>query len=213
MTTEHLRGLERKERYLGLSTLEVAKGVVRDDSRIQKVNLRWYYYVPNTVPEISKTSYWDRKDFLEEEKLKCEIEKLQPGWNIAFDSKVEDTEGNSLYLPMMDLALSKSPANLQRTIERLKEVIEPKFGGGFILETNTSYHFFGITLIDHDNWLKFLGASLLTSILIVGLDGQRNYESVVDNRYIGHSLLRDTTALRITTNETKTFAPKVVAVI
>ena len=67
--------------------------------------------------------------------------------------------------------------------------------------------------LDHDKWLKFLGASLLTGILTVASGGQYSYESVVDNRYIGHSLLRGTTGLRIITNGTKTFTPRVVALI
>lgn len=213
MTTERASGAEHKEHYLGLSTLEVARGVVGDNSKIQRVNLRWYYYVPNTVPEISRISSWDRGNFLEGEKLKNEIEKLKPGWNIAFDSKVENKKGNFSYLPMMDLALSKSPENLQRTIERLKEMIEPKFGGGFILETNASYQFFGNNLIDHDGWLNFLGTSLLMSIPTVNPEGQYSHESVADSRYIGYSLLRGRTGLRITTTGTKTFVPKVVAII
>ncbi len=213
MAVERGTSPEQKEKYLGLTTLEVARGIVGDNKRIGRVNLRWYYYVPNTVPEISRTSSWDRKDFLDVGKLGGEIEKLGSGWNIAFDSKCEDAEGNFLYLPMMDLALDKSPENLQRTQQRLRDIIKPDFGGGVILETNASYHFLGDSLISHDDWLRFLGASLLTGIINVSPDGKSNHESVADNRYIGHSLLRGTTGLRITTNGTKTFIPRAIAII
>ena len=54
-----------------------------------------------------------------------------------------------------------------------------------------------------------MGECLLTSIV----HDNYNIEQVVDNRYIGHSLIRGGNTLRITTKAEKTFEPKVIKFI
>lgn len=59
-----------------------------------------------------------------------------------------------------------------------------------------------------------IGFCLITSIVTVTPDDVPNQHEVIsDYRYIGHSLIRGSTGLRITTRGTKTFEPRVVAVI
>lgn len=215
MITEQDHSSEEKEQHLGITTLEIGRVIVDKTPQIQKVHLRYYYYVPEKPSgEEEKTHIVDRQTFLHTTEVENLIGILEPGWNIAFDSQVEDQEGKILQLPMLDLALRKSPENLERTKQRLKKIIVPNFGEGFILETNKSYHFFGERPMSQENWYKFLGLSLLTSIVTVTPDDQPNiHEMVADYRYIGHSLIRNSTGLRITTNGTKVFMPRVVAVI
>lgn len=202
-------------RYLGLTTLQCAKAVVVEDPKIQRVNFRKYFNIPEKPTEEDEELIGlDRQAFLSGNVLTRLIRDYPEGWNISFDSRVEDANGNAFQLPLMDLALRKSEENLDRTKERLKKLIVPRFGGGFILETKDSYHFFGKRLLSHGEWLKFLGFSLLTSIVTVTPEDQGNiHELISDYRYIGHSLIRGSTGLRITANGSKSVLPKVVAII
>ena len=170
------QGLEQSaDKYLGLTTLECAQIVVSAIPEIQKINLRRYFYIPEKpTKEDEKLISLDRQAFLNGNILKELMMDLSEGWNIAFDSKVEDGGGNVFQLPVMDLALRKSEENLGRTKGRLKKLIVPHFGGGFILETNRSYHFFGKRLLSHEEWLRFLGFSLLASIVTVTAEDQEN---------------------------------------
>lgn len=213
MTIEVDRPEESGEEYLGLTTLQCAWIIVVGDPQIQRVNFRRYLCVPGK-PTKDDVIGLNRQAFLDGAVVEELIEDCPERWNIAFDSKVEDANGDVFQLPMMDLTLRRSPENLDRTKERLKELIVPDFGGGFILETEKSYHFLGRRLLSHKEWLKFLGLSLLASIVIVTPNGQENiHELVADYRYIGHSLIRGSAGLRITAGGSKTVLPKVVAVI
>ena len=213
MTIEVDRPEEPGEEYLGLTTLQCAWIVVAKNPQIEWMGLRRYFYTPGK-PTKDDVIGLNRQTFLDGTVVAELIENCPERWNIAFDSKVEDTNGNVSQLPMMDLTLRRSPENLDRTKERLKELIVPDFGGGFILETEKSYHFLGKRLLSHEEWLKFLGFNLLTSIVTVTPNDQENiHELVADYRYIGHSLIRGSTGLRITAGGSKTVLPKVVAVI
>lgn len=216
MITEQGHFAQEKEQHLGLTTLEIGRVVVDKTPQIQRVHLRRYFHVPDrdrtSVEE--KVYVVDRQTFLHSEVVGKLMEKLDPGWNISLDSQVEGQKGELLQFPMMDLALNKSPENLERTKQRLKKIIVPDFGGGFILETEKSYHFFGEKPFNQEKLNQFLGLCLLTSIVTVTPDGQPNiHEMVADYRYVGHSLIRGSTGLRITTNGTKTFTPRVIATI
>lgn len=114
---------------------------------------------------------------------------------------------------MMDLHPLKSPASLEKCARRLKEIVVPEFGGGFILETGRSYHFLRRELLTPEGFIRFLGACLLTSIVTVRQNGPNIHETIADYRYIGHSLSRGSTGLRITANGEKNTLPHVVKVI
>ncbi|MBI4091916.1 MAG: hypothetical protein HY427_01780 [Candidatus Levybacteria bacterium] len=206
---------EYKEKYIGLTTLDCAKLVVAQNPHIHTLSFRAYFYIPNTESGDSEEAFRIPKDsFLQGDALNHRAQDLPERWNIAICSPVGLTDGSMRHLELLDLALSKSDENLQRTAQRLRQIIVPRFGGGFILETRKSYHFFGRRLLTPDQWLDFLGASLLTSIVTVTPDEDPNiHERVADYRYIGYSLLRRYTGLRITTNGDKTFVPRVVDVI
>lgn len=201
--------------YRGLTTLELARKVVRDLPKIRRVYFREYYYEPNKPSGSEERRFsLNREVFLRTGKLELPIQHLQEGWNIAFDSVVEDRRKKLWHLPLVDLALRKSQKNLRKTVRRLQEIIAPRFGAGYILATNRSYQFFGTRLLSHDEWLQFLAWCLLSSMVTVTPKNQENiHEMIADYRYIGHSLLRGSTGLRITAHGTKTVLPRVVAVV
>lgn len=215
MTLEAGRSEQSEDKYLGLTTLQCAGIIVAENPLIERVNLRCYFYIPEKPSgEDEKLIALDRETFLNGKVLQKLMMELSEGWNISFDSKVKDKDGNMQQLPMMDLSLQKSEENLARTKDRLERLIVPRFGGGYILETQKSYHFFGKKLLDHEEWLRFLGFSLLTSIVTVASEGQENiHELVSDYRYVGHSLIRGSTGLRITANGSKSVLPRIVSVV
>lgn len=206
---------EHREKYLGLSTLDCAKLVVAKNPDIKVLTLRSYFYIPNAESDDAEEVFsLPREEFLHGESLSQRMRSLREGWNIALHSPVELVDGSTGHFALLDLSLRKSDENRERTIGRLREIITPRFGGCFVLETRKSYHFFGEKLLTIDQWLDFLGAALLTSIVTVTPDEEPNiHEMVADYRYIGYSILRRSTGLRITANGNKTFLPRVIDVI
>ena len=61
--------------------------------------------------------------------------------------------------------------------------------GGYLLESGRYYHFYGNSLLSERKWLEFLINFLMPTVL-------------VSPRYIGHSLFRGYTCLRLTTDST-----------
>ena len=206
---------EHKESYIGSATLKCVKLIAAQNSSIKTLHFKSYFYVPHRESDDSEEAFTlSREEFLKGESLDRRIQDLKEGWNIGIHSPVQLTNGESRHFALMDIALRKSDENLLRISRRLREIVVPRFGGGFVLETGKSYHFLGHRLLTPDQWLDFLGASLLTSIVTVTLDEEPNiHEMVTDYRYVGYSLLRRSTGLRITANGDKTFVPRVVDVI
>lgn len=203
-----------KESYKGKSTLEVAQRVVDDNASIAAVNLRPYFYVPNQTSSEEERAYEiPRVQFLNYDKKDLDnwLSKLCDGYNIALDSSVLLGDGSKGHLIMADLAPQKSDENLEKIRKRFEEIIKPKYGGGYLLETKRSYQFLGDEIVPQDEWYNLLGDLLISSIVTVTpSDMPNNHEIIADYRYIGHSLKRGTTGLRLTTSGKKTFVPSVV---
>lgn len=203
------------ERLLGLSTIDIAKCIVRTNQDIAVVHFRAYHYVPNTPSGPGERIFpIKRNDFLHGYDLAAIIDSLDDGFNLALDSKIILESGDTAHFQMIDLAPRKSPEALEKITSRFREIIVPRFGGGVLLETNKSYHYFGFQVLSPEEWLDFLGLNLITSIVTqVDENLPRVHEFISDYRYIGHSILRRSTGLRVTTIGSKTFEPKVVSVI
>lgn len=215
MTTELGRILHESEKYIGLSTLGCAQEIVRINPDIAAVQLRAYCYIPDKPSGDGEPIFrLSREEFLEGTRIEEVVQSLGPEWNLALDSPVVLQSGETGHFAMVDLAPRKSSESLAKVVSRLQEIIVPRFGGGFLLETRKSYHFLGTKILSQNNWYKFLGFCLITSIVTVTPDDVPNqHEIVCDYRYIGYSLIRDSTGLRMTTRGTKTFEPRVIVVI
>jgi hypothetical protein len=90
-------------------------------------------------------------------------------------------DGSEAHIPMMDFRL-RPPAG-QEAIVTMMRSISP--AGGAVLQTENSYHFYGPELLDSKQWLAFLGKSLL-------------FQSIADDRFIGHRLQEGFCVLRLT---------------
>lgn len=206
---------EANEKYLGLSTLECVRIVVAQNPQIAAIYFRGYNYIPNKTTKDDELVYAiGRNELLTGDIIRKIVEQLPEGWNLAADSKVILQNGKIAHLPMIDLSPGKSDESKERIVSRLNEIITPIIGGGFLLETERSYHFLGSRVLTIEEWFQFLGYSLITSIVTKTPDDQPNiHEVIADYRYIGHALIRGSTGLRVTANGEKTVAPKVVAVL
>jgi hypothetical protein len=111
-------------------------------------------------------------------KSHCVINPREDVFAIA--SKCTLRNGCKAHIPMMDFAL-KSPEGREAVVATMKG-ISPS--GGIVLQTENSYHFYGTELLNPNQWLEFLGKSLL-------------FQGVIDPRYIGHRLKEGFGVLRL----------------
>lgn len=199
---------------IGLKTIDCARYVVAQNPQIEEIFFRGYNYVPNKPSGEEPRFPVSRDRLLAGFDPEVLLDGLDEGFNIALDSRALLTAGEETNFLMVDLAPGKTPDNQIKIEERFRELIVPHFGGGFLLETNRSYHYFGLGAFNFNRWLDFLGWCLITSIVTKTPDDQPNiHEVIADYRYIGHSILRRSTGLRVTTRDSKVFEPKSVAVI
>jgi hypothetical protein len=109
------------------------------------------------------------------------IEELPAEAALAVCSEVILRSGKPAHVPLIDFQCAKSRKNLEFLSAAFSR-IEPK--GGVILASANSYHFYGMSLLSHAEWYRFVGRCLLL-------------EPLVDVRYLGHCLLDGFAALRI----------------
>lgn len=211
---EKINPIPEKESYRGFSTLKLVHEVISGNPSIRSVNLSAYRHISHIHTDNDRFSREIPREFFlstEQEDLNKQAESYGEGWNVNLNSNVVLTDRSIGHLIIVDLAPKKSKRNLALIKERFSEIIKPSYGGGFFLETGESYHYLGESLINKDEWYKLLGDFLLTSVVKVMPKGTSSVHKVLgDYRYIGHSLKRGYTAMRLTTMGTKTFSPFVV---
>lgn len=195
---------------IGSNCRDVLREIIFRHS-ITMVDFRAYYYIPQRAdcprkPFLLKTG----EGF--ESRLEEEIGQLQDGWDIGVYSNVFTDKGKR-HIPQIDFELPISPKSQEILIGILEEKIVPDFGGGALLESGGSYHFWGTKrlLYPRDwgthfeiDWADFMGVLLLTS-------GHQTL-NLVDVRWVGYSLLRGATVLRVSA-KTKQVLPHIVAII
>ena len=209
-----MKTLIKKRKLKGLPTLEVLRNVVRKNKEIKQIEARAYYYVPHKISSSKeeKIILLSREEFLNDDLLKDHANALKEGWNIGINSRVKLKNGKIAHIPMLDLAPRKSAVSLRKLTARIGKMIKPVFGGGYIIETGKSYHYLGKKVFPDNLFEEFCGRSLIASIVTVTPEGIPNiHEHIADYRYIGYSLVRHFTCMRITTRGDKTFEPRVIA--
>lgn len=129
--------------------------------------------------------------------LQRKLKALSKNVVLALCSKCRIDDGTTLHLPMMDFRAEPTTENLSKVKTALSE-ISPE--GGVILESGRSYHYLGFSLMNEDQWLKFLAKCLLLAPL-------------TDTRYIAHRILEGIGSLRISTCKLKPYMPVAVEVL
>jgi hypothetical protein len=123
-------------------------------------------------------------------------EKSDNDWMVSMTSIWKNEKQEKFYLPVMDFSIEISDESEQLVRERLKGVLDlyPQFGRGSLVQTNNSYHFVGDTLIVQKDWIAFCANMIL-------LKHSRETRDIADVRFIGHSLVRGYTCVRISEKE------------
>jgi len=100
---------------------------------------------------------------------------------LAVTSRVTLADGRMSHIPMIDFQCRNNSENLAYLRSAMLRL---DTAGGFLLVSGNSFHFYGLTLLAHEDWVGFVGRSLLL-------------EPLVDVRYLGHCLLDGFASLRI----------------
>jgi hypothetical protein len=115
---------------------------------------------------------------------------------LALCSQLRVHEGYALHLPMLDFAVRPSPTALAVVEEMLKIINQ----AGAIVNSGNSYHFIGVSLLTADEWVRFIGQSLLLAPFI-------------DARFLGHRLYDGECRLRMFAPNKSPKVPVVVACV
>jgi hypothetical protein len=106
----------------------------------------------------------------------------------------------TLHLPMMDFACDPKSATL-RDITVQPIIVAAFLESGFSLEelefyeSGHSFHAYGLNPVPYYEWTRFMGTMLLLNL--------PNWTRAVDDRWVGHRLLKGYGALRWTCNNPK----------
>jgi hypothetical protein len=121
----------------------------------------------------------------------CEV---HPGSAVDVKSAIQLTGGSVLHIPMLDF---RRPSLESASALAAAVVTTLDIGGGFLLWSGSSFHFWGAKLMTAAELPMFLGRALLFSPL-------------VDSRWIGHQLIEGQCGLRISRSAVHPHAPRVV---
>lgn len=152
--------------------------------------------VNNFLFEDTHNEHWDvSASDLTTEIINERIAKLPRDQALGLKSKCIFRDGTVRYIPMMDFKLGHSMGNL----ELLRTFLQRLALKGVIVDSGTSYHFYGFDFLDHARWMKFMGECLLVPWS--------------DSRWIGHCLLADGGGLRISATKLKPKLPVICEVL
>jgi hypothetical protein len=126
-----------------------------------------------------------------------ELERnLEPGQEIALHSRVYLRKGPSpgretciRHIPMIDFKGKVGLSDLERVAEIAVDFHCHEMAAYF---SGRSFHFYGFTLLTHEEWIRFMGR-----VLLLNLPGR---PALVDARWVGHRLLAGYSSLRWSQN-------------
>jgi len=116
---------------------------------------------------------------------------------LAISSLVSCSDGGQKHIPMLDLHCRVSHQN-QDIVEEVVNLLD--IGGGYILESGKSYHFYGVRLLSTDDLSSFLARALL-------------FGPIVDRAWIAHQMIETSCALRISPRQLSGNPPMLVSTL
>lgn len=143
-----------------------------------------YSYKPQSADDSRKVYRVDAEKLIEEfESIRLTL----PGeTEIAVHSRVFIDE-KIYHFPMADLIGKLNQSNIQNVVECFKYFQSKSI---MLYDSGRSEHIYGLSLIDHHNWLAFMGR-----LLLLNLPGQN---PIIDSRWVGHRLIGGYGSLRLT---------------
>ncbi len=201
---------------VGMSALELVPRLVKLHSKIASIKLVEYRLAP-TFGEIERKTkisfeqgltrrlrhgggnirtHTVSEDCVTLEELGRIVEALRKDSGLAVSSQVILEAENEAHIPLIDFGCRRSHENLARVVIAMRAIDS---GGGVILNSGNSYHYYGRSLLTNREWREFLGKCLLV-------------ERLVDVRNLGHCLIDGEAALRIS-RDRRGRDPKVAATV
>jgi hypothetical protein len=123
--------------------------------------------------------------------------ELSQGSSISLSSLVTHDRNPPQHIPMLDFACSVGDENRALVVSAIELL---NVGGGYLLVSGRSYHFYGAKLLSSSAVSQFLGRALLLA-------------HIVDHRWIAHQLIRGYCSLRISPGNGSRARPTVVSII
>ena len=125
------------------------------------------------------------------------MNEVASGRMLVFSSRVVLRNGEIRHIPMLDFHCPASSKNEELAVLAAGLL---DTGGGFLLESGDSYHFYGRVLFDEATLVSFLGRALLMA-------------PIIDRAWIAHQLIERVCGLRISKKSSDGDEPAVVRVI
>jgi hypothetical protein len=148
-----------------------------------------YRYVPQTVRDERSTFKVAARRALREFQRRRQL--LDNGLEIAFHSRVRVGLRRRLrHIPMIDFKTTRIDSHHLCALAELREDFGIK--EAVYYSSGRSYHMYGLTLLTHDQWLRFMYRLLLLN--------DDDEVQCVDSRWVAHRLLAGYSALRWTLN-------------
>jgi hypothetical protein len=164
------------------------RAVVEATPDVAAVPVSYYTYSPQTVADTRTHKLLSVEDFFSEEFMTEAMEQAPAGQEMAVHSDLRLSSDKQLHLVMVDMSTS-SKAHLEKLRSFLGDNLFQRITW---FSSGRSFHGYGETLLEQEDWVKFMGLLLLAN--------QPRLEPTVDPRWIGHRLLAGYSSLRWTCN-------------
>jgi len=193
--------------YVTFATYQ-SKAIAQPDSDLISLQQKLLHHKENNdYQPISRHS-------LSKEIIAQMCSEAYPAKCLAIRSNVVTSSCTTKFIPMLDFTCSENRQFLIGLLSILNHHKELGMGGGFLLETTKSYHYYGRKLLLREKWEKFIGLSLLChpppEYLLPSM--HCDLSTVIDARFLGHCLIAGQGSLRISANPNGDL-PNLVAMI
>lgn len=155
--------------------------------RIERLNLSYYRYLPQTVEDPRTEFSVSVERFSDPGEIRRIIDTTPEGHELAFHSRVNLARGVVMHIPLIDMSTGSAAQ-----LEKLKPFLEEMFAQFHWYKSGRSFHGYASNVIDVDSWAATMGILLLAN--------QKGLPPTVDPRWIGHRLIAGYSALRWTKN-------------
>lgn len=164
------------------------RAIVERSAEVAAVPFSYYSYTPQTVEDRRSSFIMSVEQFLDEAEVYRAMENAGKERELAVHSDLLMRDGRRLHLVMVDMSTSA-----RAHLEKLRGFL----GNNFFQRiswyaSGRSFHGYGESLLEQDEWVQFMGLLLLAN--------QPRFEPTVDPRWIGHRLLAGYASLRWTCN-------------
>ncbi len=154
-----------------------------------------YSYIPQTIKDEREVIRIPTESMLAQfADINENLKKQSITKDIALNSLLEENE-KRVHLPMIDFD-TDNPERVKRVIPLMQKYDIPE---ALIFSSGRSFHLYGLSLLGEEQWQKFMGDCILLNHELIGEEYHRI--QTIDDRWIGHSLIRGYSALRISSNQ------------